>query len=204
MKILSFLFALIISISSVNAQSFDKESVKTFQKDLNEEYLNKETTPLRDDNFTKFKQHPFFPINEKYYVEAKFIKTDNPPTLEFPTSSGKIKYYTEYGKAYFTIDGKSQVLTLYTSEALKSKEEYKDYLFLPFRDATNGKQTYGGGRYLDLKIPTADEIVIDFNKAYQPLCAYNAYDYSCPIVPEVNQLKIPIKAGVRYNDVYHH
>lgn len=203
MKITLIFFALIATIYT-QAQSFDKESIKEFQKELNQEYLNKETTPLRDDNFTKFKKHPFFPINQKYYVKAKFVKTENAPTLEFPTSSGKTKYYTEYGKAYFVIEGKPQVLTLYTSEALKSKEDYKDYLFLPFKDTTNGKQTYGGGRYLDLKTPKADEIIIDFNKAYQPLCAYNAYDYSCPIVPEVNQLNIPIKAGVKYDDVYHH
>jgi len=202
MKTISILFLLFFGIT-INAQSWDKETVKTFQKELNDEYLNKETTPLRGENFLKFKKHPFFSINEKYKIVAKFVKTENATPLEFPTSSGKTKYYTEYGKAYFTIDGKSQSLTLYTSESLKSNEGYEDYLFLPFRDTTNGKQTYGGGRYLDLKVPTTSQILIDFNKAYQPYCAYNAVDYSCPIVPETNQLKIPIKAGVKYDDVYH-
>lgn len=199
----TLLFAVLFGLI-INAQSINKESVKNFQKELNDEYINNETTPLRGENFTKFKKHPFFPINEKYRIVANFVKTENAITLEFPTSSGKTKYYTEYGKAYFTIDGKPQTLTLYTSEALKSQEGYKDYLFLPFRDTTNGKQTYGGGRYLDLKIPANNEIVMDFNKAYQPYCAYNAVDYNCPIVPKTNQLKVPIKAGVKYDDVYHH
>lgn len=202
MKKISVLFALLFGLI-INAQSANKESVKNFQKELNEEYLNKETTPLRGENFAKFKKHPFFPINEKYRIVAKFAKTENSSPLEFPTSSGQTKYYSEYGKAYFNIDGKPQILTLYTSENLKSQEGYEDYLFLPFRDTTNGKQTYGGGRYLDLKIPANNKIVIDFNKAYQPYCAYNAHDYSCPIVPENNQLKVSIKAGVKYDDVYH-
>ena len=81
---------------------------------------------------------------------------------------------------------------------------YEDYLFLPFRDETNGTDTYGGGKYLDLRIPKGKEIVIDFNQSYQPYCAYNAYDYSCPIVPEENFLPVKIEAGVKYEDVYHH
>ncbi|MBP7982432.1 MAG: DUF1684 domain-containing protein, partial [Kaistella sp.] len=80
---------------------------------------------------------------------------------------------------------------------------YEDYLFLPFRDETNGKETYGGGKYIDLRIPDGNEIVIDFNQSYQPYCAYNAYDYSCPIVPEENFLPLRIEAGVMYDDVYH-
>ena len=80
---------------------------------------------------------------------------------------------------------------------------YEDYLFLPFRDETNGKETYGGGKYIDLRIPDGNEIVIDFNQSYQPYCAYNAYDYSCPIVPEENFLPLRIEAGVMYDDVFH-
>ncbi|MBV2166535.1 MAG: DUF1684 domain-containing protein, partial [Kaistella sp.] len=72
------------------------------------------------------------------------------------------------------------------------------------RDETNGTDTYGGGKYLDLRIPKGKEIVIDFNQSYQPYCAYNAYDYSCPIVPEENFLPVKIEAGVKYEDVYHH
>ena len=69
-------------------------------------------------------------------------------------------------------------------------------------DATSGTETYGGGRYMDLRIPKNDEIIIDFNKAYHPYCAYNAFDYNCPIVPEENWLKIPIEAGVKYEDIW--
>lgn len=76
--------------------------------------------------------------------------------------------------------------------------QYKDYLFFPFTDTTNGNETYDGGRYIDLRIPASgNEIIIDFNKAYNPFCAYSA-GYSCPIVPAENNLDIPITVGVRY------
>lgn len=204
MKKLSFLF-IILSLF-LNAQT-EKENIaviKKFQKELNAEYLNPKKSPLRGDNLKNFKKHPFFPINLKYRVTANFIKTENPVPFELPTSSGKFKQYQEYGKATFELDGKAFTLTLYQSLDLMKMEKYKDYLFLPFRDLTNEKETYGGGKYMDLKIPSGNEIVLDFNQSYQPFCAYNAFDYNCPIVPEENKLPIRIEAGVMYEDVYHH
>ena len=176
--------------------------IETFQKELNKEYKTEEETPLRGSNFKKFKSHPFFPIDLNYRVKAKLVKTENSVPFEIPTSSGRTKKYREFGKAYFTLNGAEQVLTVYQSLALLDDPEYQDYLFLPFKDETNGKDTYGGGRYLDLRIPKNDEIIIDFNKAYHPYCAYNAFDYNCPIVPEENWLKIPIEAGVKYEDIW--
>ena len=76
------------------------------------------------------------------------------------------------------------------------KEGYEDYLFLPFLDNTNGEESYGGGRYVEARIPEGDTIIIDFNKAYNPYCAYNE-KYSCPIVPRQNYLPIEVKAGVK-------
>ena len=148
--------------------------IETFQKELNREYKTEEETPLRGSNFKKFKSHPFFPIDLTYRVKAKLVKTENAVPFEIPTSSGRTKKYREFGKAYFTLNGAEQVLTVYQSLALLDDPEYQDYLFLPFKDETNGKDTYGGGRYLDLRIPQNDELIIDFNKAYHPLCAYNA------------------------------
>lgn len=178
--------------------------VKKFQEDLNAEYLNPKSTPLRGDNFKNFKGHPFFPFELKYRVTATFTKTKDAKPFDLPTSSGKTKSYKEYGKATFQLDGKPYTLTLYQSLDLIKQKKYKDYLFLPFRDATNGKETYGGGKYMDLKIPTGNTILLDFNQSYQPFCAYNAYDYNCPIVPEENKLPVEIRAGVMYQDIYHH
>ncbi|HCR77902.1 MAG TPA: hypothetical protein DIW37_16155 [Chryseobacterium sp.] len=184
--------------------SKEESEIKKFQKELNAEYLNPKETPLRGDNFKNFKQHPFFPINLKYRITAKFEKTENAEPFDLPTSSGKTKPYREFGKATFQLDGKSYTLTLYQSLDLIKQKKYKDHLFLPFRDATNEKETYGGGKYLDLTIPKGKTIILHFNKSYHPYCAYNAYDYNCPVVPEENKLPVEIRAGVMYEDIYHH
>lgn len=204
MKKYLFLFLLLPVLVFSQKDSQQIAVVKKFQKELNAEYLNPEETPLRGDNFKNFKQHPFFPIDMKYRVTAKFTKTENAQPFDLPTSSGKSKSYTEYGKATFELGGKSYTLALYQSLDLLKQKKYKDYLFLPFRDATNGKETYGGGKYMDLKIPKGNTIILDFNTSYQPYCAYNAYDYNCPIVPEENRLPLEIRAGVMYEDIYHH
>ncbi len=186
------------------AQKEEIADSQKFQKELNAEYKNPKTTPLRGNNFTNFKEHPFFPINLKYRVSAKLTRAENAVPFELPTSSGKTKTYQEYGKVSFVLEGKELMLTLYQSLALSQQSGYEDYLFLPFRDATNEIETYGGGKYMDLKIPAGDTIILDFNKSYHPYCAYNAYDYNCPIVPAENILPVRIEAGVKYEDVYHH
>lgn len=184
--------------------SKEEAEIKKFQKELNAEYVNPKETPLRGENFKNFKQHPFFPINLKYRITAKFEKTENAEPFDLPTSSGKTKPYREFAKATFQLEGKSYTLTIYQSLDLIKQKKYKDRLFLPFRDATNDKETYGGGKYLDLTIPKGNAIVLDFNKSYHPYCAYNAYDYNCPVVPEENKLPVEIRAGVMYEDIYHH
>lgn len=193
---------LLISCASQSSKA-DLSEIRKFQTDLDDEYKDPKKSPLRGEYFTNFTGHPFFPANLKYRVLAKLVKTKNPLPFEIPTSSGKTKPYQEYGKATFIVDGKEQTLTLYQSLNLTQTAGYEDYLFLPFRDATNEVETYGGGKYMDLKIPKGDTIILDFNKSYHPLCAYNAYDYSCPIVPGENFLPLRIEAGVMYNDVYH-
>ncbi len=203
-KILIILLLSPLFILAQKGATKESKEIRKFQKELDAEYLNPKETPLRGDNFTNFKKHPFFPVNLKYRVTAKLSKTENPQPFELPTSSGKTKPYREYGKATFELDGKPYTVTLYQSLDLIKQEKYKDHLFLPFRDATNEKETYGGGKYMDLKIPKGNTIVLDFNQSYQPYCAYNAYDYNCPVVPEENKLPIEIRAGVMYQDIYHH
>ncbi|WP_374460988.1 DUF1684 domain-containing protein [Chryseobacterium taeanense] len=204
MKKCLFIFLFIPLMVFSQKISKEQSEIKKFQQELNAEYLNPKETPLRGDNFKNFKQHPFFPINSKYRLTAKFTRTENAEPFDLPTSSGKTKLYREYGKATFQLDGQSYTLTLYQSLDLIKQKKYEDYLFLPFRDATNEKETYGGGKYMDLKIPKGNTIILDFNKSYQPYCAYNAYDYNCPVVPEENRLPVEIRAGVMYEDIYHH
>lgn len=204
MKKFLLIFLLLPLLALSQKLSREESEVKKFQDELNAEYRNPKETPLREDNFTNFKEHPFFPFHSKYRIKARFVKTENAEPFDLPTSSGKTKVYREYGKASFELDGKPYTLTLYQSLDLIRQKKYKNYLFLPFRDLTNGKDTYGGGKYMDLTIPKDDTILLDFNKSYHPYCAYNAYDYNCPVVPEENRLPVEIRAGVKYEDIYHH
>ena len=203
MKNILYLFISLFIISCAsNTKRKEISAIEKFQKNLNTEYQNPKETPLRDDNFQKFTVHPFFPINLKYRVVAKFTKIENPQNFEFPTSAGKTQTYKAFGKISFKLDGKNYTLTIYQSQSLMKTPGYDDYLFLPFHDLTNAQETYGGGKYLDLRIPKSDKIIIDFNQSYQPYCAYNPYDYNCPIVPEENSLPIKIEAGVKYLNTY--
>jgi uncharacterized protein (DUF1684 family) len=112
------------------------------------------------------------------------------------TSTDRKPVYVKYGEAHFSIDGQSFKLNIYKNIELSKKKEYKDYLFLPFSDLTCGNESYIGGKYIDMKIPQGDTIVIDFNMSYNPYCAYSP-KYSCPKVPLENDLKIEIRAGVK-------
>jgi len=169
------------------------------QKELNELYLNQETSILEIDDFKKFKGLEFYPIDSKYIVRARFIRTPNEKPFLMPTSTSRLPEYVKYGEAHFNLDGKELILSLYQNIDLAKDSEYAEYLFLPFTDLTSGNGSYGGGRYLDLQIPKGDSLIIDFNKAYNPYCAYNS-KYSCPIPPEEKDILVSIKAGVKdYN-----
>ncbi|HLV91784.1 MAG TPA: DUF1684 domain-containing protein [Aequorivita sp.] len=166
------------------------------QKELNESYLNQETSILEIDDFKKFEGLEFYPLDSKYIVRAQFIRTPNEQPFLMPTSTSRLPEYVKYGEAHFYLEDKELILSLYQSTDLAKDSEYADYLFLPFTDLTSGNGSYGGGRYLDLKIPEGDTLIIDFNKAYNPYCAYNS-KYSCPIPPEENDILVRIEAGVK-------
>lgn len=135
----------------------------------------------------------YYEFKENYQITARFKKRKG-RKFKMPTSTDRLPIYRRYGYIYFEIDGHEQQLTVYQNMELKKRNDYEDYLFIPFRDATSGNSTYGGGRYLDTQIPDNNEILIDFNQAYNPYCAYS-HRYSCPIPPAENTLDILIEAG---------
>ena len=113
-------------------------------------------------------------------------------------SSGQIKRnYRVYGTIHFTINDTAVTLNIYQSQDLITTSKYRDHLFIPFTDATSGEETYESGRYLDLEIKDIknDKVLIDFNKAYNPYCAYVSGKFNCPIPPAENRLAVAIPAG---------
>ncbi len=193
------LFCVFFSIAGcsqrVSSISHENE-IKVFQYDMNIKFSDKKTTPLSKKDFKKFSSLDFFAIDSNYRIKATFIRTPDAIPFEMPTTTDRKSIEVKYGEARFNLDGKQLTLSIYQNAELIQKPQYKNYLFLPFIDKTNGNETYGGGRYLDLDIPSGDTIILDFNKAYNPYCAYN-FKYSCPIPPLENHLKIAIKAGVK-------
>lgn len=192
--ILLLLFSVLNVCFSQN--KFDKREVEKFQKKINEEYANSRTSPLTADDLKTFKSLDFYPKDEKYFVNAKLVKSENEKAFEMKTSTSRKPKYIKYGIVFFTIDGISLQLNVYQDVELTKSDKHKNHLFLPFSDKSCGKESYIGGRYIDLEIPKGDTIAIDFNQSYNPYCAYN-YKYSCPIVPLENDLNIEILAGVK-------
>ena len=191
------LFVFLVQLNfSFGQYKFDVSAVEKFQTELNAEYADAKTSPLTARDRAHFKTLDFYPANETFFVIATLLKTENEQPFEMKTSTDRKPLYVKYGELSFVLEGRNFKLNVYRNIELSKKEEYKDYLFLPFSDLTSGKQSYIGGKYLDLKIPTGNTITIDFNKAYNPYCAYNS-NYSCPKVPLENDLDIAIKAGVK-------
>ena len=187
-----------------NPKSYLSE-IKSFQEEMNSSYKNAKESPLEENERKKFKSLPFFEIDSSYRVEADFVRTTDGKPFEMQTTTDRKPIYHKFGEVSFELHGKRHTLNVYQSQDLNEKEEYKDYLFLPFTDLSNGQESYEGGRYIDLKIPEReaadgqelDKITIDFNKAYNPYCAYN-HKYSCPIPPKENHLDVKVLAGVGY------
>ncbi len=179
-----------------NAQDKTAETSKEFQDNLNLDYADKEKSPLTKEDFKSFKTLDFFPISDKYIVEATFVRTKKEKVFKMKTSTDRLPEYVKYGELSFTIDGVVCKLNVYQNIELIKKPGFDDYLFLPFSDLTSGKESYIGGRYVDLRIQKGKLWRIDFNKAYNPYCAYN-HKYSCPIVPLENDLNVEILAGVK-------
>jgi len=196
---LSILIITGLSIVSGFAQNSKKvESALAFQKTINEEYKDAEESPLSSEDREAFRSLDFFEIDTNYVVDAEFVRTPYESPFAMPTTKERTPIYVKYGELYFQLKGKKFKLNVYQSQDLAKKPEYADYLFLPFTDQTNGETTYGGGRYIDLKLPLGKRVEIDFNKAYNPYCAYSK-NYSCPIPPSENDLKTSIPVGVRYD-----
>jgi hypothetical protein len=167
-----------------------------FQKEINAEYKDASTSPLKDKDRKNFKGLEFFKFDTTYVVRARFERTPEETPFQMKTTTERLPIYVKYGIVTFNLKRNAYRLNVYQNQDLMKKEGYEDYLFLPFLDDTNGEESYGGGRYIDLRIPEGDEVVIDFNKAYNPYCAYNE-KYSCPIVPRENYLDLKVEAGVK-------
>jgi len=196
-KLIVLFFSVVFVSCNAQNEDFVKE-VQQFQYELNVHYSNASESPLTAEDLKTFKSLDFFEINAGFKVVADFKETPDTDIFEMATTTDRKPLYRKYGVATFELNGKQYELNLYQNQQFMSSVEYGNSLFLPYTDLTNSVSSYGGGRYIDVEIPAVDKstIIIDFNKSYNPYCAYNK-KYSCPIVPSENNLEVKIEAGVK-------
>ncbi len=190
MKIITFLL-LLISLNSF-AQSY-AEQIAKHRETYKQDFIKDERAPLKKSDLQNLH---FYDADSTYKILATIELLKNEKVFKMPAFNGSSSDYYRYAHVNFVLDEKKIQMTLYRSVALSNNPLYKDHLFLPFTDETNNKETYGGGRYIDLdaKEIVDHHIAIDFNKAYNPYCAYSE-GYRCPVPPEENDLQLAIKAG---------
>lgn len=142
-------------------------------------------SPLAQKDLFDFKGLNYYPPNLDYEYKLP-LQMMTPEARTFETSTGEAQEYQRIGRIEFEVEGEAAQLAIYQSE--------DGQLFLPYRDTTSGKETYGAGRYLEPEPLRNGKLLIDFNRAYSPYCAYSDA-YSCPLPPLENWLKVPIRAG---------
>ncbi len=172
------------------------EVIEKERKEKNHFMRNNGASPFADSS-ASFTELKFFSIDAKYRVNASLTPVENKKMVVLPTSDGKEQRYMEYAYASFSLDGKDCKLLIL--EVIDMGPN-RGVLFLAFGDGTSAVESYGAGRYLDIKkVPGSTSITLDFNLAYNPYCAYND-SYSCPLPPKENLLPVAIKAGEK---IYH-
>jgi uncharacterized protein (DUF1684 family) len=149
-------------------------------------------SPIPAGKRNSFKGLEYFPINKELRFTLRLNRYPNPEQIRLGTNTGEIRSGLRYGYFEFTVNGQMCRLQVYRMDSASGNGGA--YLFVPFRDATSGQETYASGRYIDLTENTSGIYELDFNRAYNPYCAFNN-SYSCPIPPSENTLSVPISAG---------
>lgn len=191
MKKTTLIITIILSVITASAQQLSYiSSINAYQNNY-----------VKNHDVVKGKERKlfrFYAADETYNVRCKFEALQDTTVMHMKTSGKTIpvKDFIRYGKLIFSIHDTMLQLTVFQSVSLKENAQYKNYLFVPFTDITTGDETYGSGRYID--ILTTDIVnnsaVLDFNKSYNPYCAYTT-GYNCPVPPKENYLAVAIKAG---------
>lgn len=204
-RVVLFLTILLIGVFPLSERAFlfgeevkqevtanPQRRVEEWRKERDLFFKTHQRSPLSSKEKKSFKALHYFPFDPKYiffgHIERYVFHIDNPNYYAtFLTNKGTNKRYIRYGRFHFSLDGKDYALEIY-------KSILSDTLFIPFKDKTNGKETYEGGRYIDAEILNGYKMILDFNIAYYPSCAYNNR-FVCALPPKENALDVEIHAG---------
>jgi len=167
-------------------------SIQKMREEKDNTMRNGSDSPFANDSLGTFTGLKYYPVDAAYRIQATLTPIENKKAITLPTSDEKQKSYLEYAYAEFEMQGQRNKLLILE---IMDMGPYRGTLFLAFADQTSAIETYGAGRYLDIKkVPGSTSITLDFNEAYNPYCAYND-NYSCPFPPQENILNVRIEAG---------
>lgn len=159
--------------------------LESFRMHKDEFFRTDHHSPLTPEQKRDFSGLKYFPENKDLDFTVEVEEFDKDDIVQIQTNTGDVQTFERYGRFHFTVEGEEAALTIYRNE---------HGFFLPFADALAGVETYGAGRYLEPEVAPGGKLRIDFNMAYNPYCAYNP-NWSCPLTPFENRLKVPIRAG---------
>jgi uncharacterized protein (DUF1684 family) len=198
------IYLLLILFIATACNSAKKQYVRTLENERiakDSSFLDIGKSPLNQIQIERFKGLEYFPINLEYRVLAQLEPNESVEVVKMRTSTDRLPDYRNYGRIRFTLHGKEHQLTAFQNLNLSTDSSLKDLLFVPFTDHNSNTLTYGGGRYLDIPLPKSDTFELDFNRAYNPYCAYN-HRWSCVIPPIQNALNVVIDAGEKsFSDI---
>jgi uncharacterized protein (DUF1684 family) len=184
---LAVLLILLSIITSYNKNT-PSQKLLDFRKQKDHYFRTSPDSPIA--NKENFKGLIYFEPTSDFKVKANLTLLNDTLPFFLSKNDARKSKYVRYAIATFMLNNQQYNLTLLKLEGKIDN----NVLFIPFSDKTNGGETYEGGRYLDVRLKNENSIVLDFNLAYNPYCAYN-YKYSCPIPPRENVLSISIEAG---------
>jgi uncharacterized protein (DUF1684 family) len=169
-----------------------RRQIDAFRRQKDKFFTESADSPILPEDREVFHGLNYYPFDATFRVMATLVPEPHPGIFRVQTTTGDHKEYTRVGTLEFEVNGQVLRLTAFMPPA--DEPLHGNRLFVPFRDKTSGKETYGAGRYLDLNKRATDQYAIDFNRAYNPYCAYSPY-YSCPIPPGENNLPVEVRAG---------
>lgn len=188
-KLLEPILAILRLSQRDHARSASRSDLTEFRKAKDEFFGTNHQSPLTDQQQSNFPGLSYFDEDGGFRYEVEVEEFDEKELIEMQTSTGAVASYTRWGKVAFDVEGETAELTLF-GDAHGHGGEF----FVPFADVTTGTETYDAGRYLDIQPLPGGKMLVDFNIAYNPYCAYNE-QWSCPLTPFENRLKVSIRAG---------
>ncbi len=191
---LSLIAILLAAYVSAQCDGNWRSELDAYWSQLHAEFVDTATSPLTEKDRAHFEFIPRFAPDGAYCVRAVFVRDSLAQPFTMKTTKTRTPGFKAYGTLHFLLNGEERKLTVY--ESVPPHPGHEKELFLPFTDLTNGQESYGVGRYLDLLAPLDATVTLDFNRAYNPYCAYND-KYSCPIPPQENHLTTEVRAGAK-------